>query len=54
MKKLEKIHVPAGCYKVYAEAYGSRLSNGARLIEEGAEDYDENTYSDYSDESDYE
>ena len=39
MKKLEKIHVPAGCYKVYAEAYGSRLSNGARLIEEGAEDY---------------
>ena len=39
MKNLEKIHVPAGCYKVYAEAYGSRLSNGARIVEEGAEDY---------------
>ena len=39
MKNLEKIYVPAGCYKVYAEAYGSRLNNGTRILEEGAEDY---------------
>ena len=36
---LETIYVPAGTYKAYSTAYKAGMSEGVRIIEEGAEDF---------------